>query len=931
MAKTIKKSIPASASKVLPIWQRKFFNESLVFLFAFSLFINSIPNKYNLDDELVTINHRLTSKGVAAIPEIFTSPYYMDQSGYSYEYRPVVLASFAIEHQLFGDNPYVSHFFNVLLYALACLLLFQVLSLVLKNYSVLLPLGISLLFAAHPAHTEVVCGIKNRDEILGLLFSLLSLSFALKSLKAGRSWLILPVAILFMLALMSKVTVVSFALIIPLALILFTDADISILLGITSALLVPVYFLLNVSQGIEKILICIAIITTVLILHIIIHYKTVSLSFKSFFNKFYTLLFAKKQERDLVPEDSGIGFTQILSRIAPDKKIWAIYPLLINTTIAALYILGILTGHSLLSCIPISILLLLAWRGEESVSWWATFVICVCLTINILVETTNFKGPTSLNEWYSRFLALYLAYQAYYGPRGLFIPSMICFVFCVVFGRWESVFSLPIILLVFRYPRLILTIILILINGIMIYTRQERIIDIFDFVITIGVIASIHFNKYKSEFTLVLACVAFAIFHFTEIQTDKQIHIERTVSAISDVSNKVNPKLISESQNRPLNFMEVCVNSDSSHSVRVGTSLEILFHYIQKVVLPYPMSFYYGYKFIYPQKITDPVPLISMVIHFLLLIFAILLVRRFPIVSFGILIYIFSISVFSNYLEPIAGMIADRFLLIPSLGWIIVLVACWSKIFKIRGDSKISDWPALSSIAKYSILSVLLLYSYITFSRNFDWKNDLTLFRHDINYVSESSQAHNLLGVHIMKSVQDEPNPAKKIELEKEALSHLKKAVEIYPYFFNTTYDIGRVYMTLDMPDSAIAAFKHSLTLDTSFRDVYLNLGTLLIAQFKFNEALPYYESVIRLSPNEYIGYEQLSFTYFKMNQFNKSIEVNLKASRQLPNLPDPYINMGRTYIAQNRPDSALIYLNKANAINPGNASVQELLRQMGK
>ncbi len=65
--------------------------EILIFSFAFLLYLNCIPNSYNMDDELVTRNHRLTSKGISAIPEIFTSFYYKDESGYAYEYRPVVL------------------------------------------------------------------------------------------------------------------------------------------------------------------------------------------------------------------------------------------------------------------------------------------------------------------------------------------------------------------------------------------------------------------------------------------------------------------------------------------------------------------------------------------------------------------------------------------------------------------------------------------------------------------------------------------------------------------------------------------------------------------------------------------------------------------------------------------------------------------------
>src|SRR5688572_16807972 len=95
----------------------------LIFIFGFAIYFNAIFNDYNLDDELVTQNHRLTSKGISAIPEIFQSPYYEDNAGYKYEYRPMVLASFAVEYSLFGDNAQVSHLINVLLYSLVCLLL----------------------------------------------------------------------------------------------------------------------------------------------------------------------------------------------------------------------------------------------------------------------------------------------------------------------------------------------------------------------------------------------------------------------------------------------------------------------------------------------------------------------------------------------------------------------------------------------------------------------------------------------------------------------------------------------------------------------------------------------------------------------------------------------------------------------------------------
>ena len=105
-----------------------------VVIMSFFLYANIINNAYNLDDELVTRNHPLTSKGFSALGKIFSQPYYADASGNVYEYRPMVLASFAVEHQLFGENPKISHFINALLYTLLIFVLFKLLVLLFSFF-----------------------------------------------------------------------------------------------------------------------------------------------------------------------------------------------------------------------------------------------------------------------------------------------------------------------------------------------------------------------------------------------------------------------------------------------------------------------------------------------------------------------------------------------------------------------------------------------------------------------------------------------------------------------------------------------------------------------------------------------------------------------------------------------------------------------------
>ena len=243
MKKNIKSSKPTNKET---LYKKGSHYGWILFFFTFLLYGNTIFNEYNLDDELVTRNHPLTSQGIKAIPQIFSTPYY-SKGGSAYEYRPVVLASFAIEHQFFGEDPHISHFINVLLYAISILVLFLTLKKVFYSYNILLPFIISLLFAAHPLHTEVVASIKNRDEILALLFALLSTLAAFKFVQKANTHSLFVCFIAFILALLSKSSVIPFAFIIPMAMFFFSKATdkqvlmISLGLSIAGGFFAPFY------------------------------------------------------------------------------------------------------------------------------------------------------------------------------------------------------------------------------------------------------------------------------------------------------------------------------------------------------------------------------------------------------------------------------------------------------------------------------------------------------------------------------------------------------------------------------------------------------------------------------------------------------------------------------------------------------------------
>lgn len=169
---------------------------------SFLLYANTLKHGFVLDDIAVIEQNRLVQKGLAGIPELFSTLYwqgYWDSNAGLY--RPMSLIAFAIEWQLAPNNPFIHHFFNVLYYVLSIVLLFKVIYFYLKEYSAWITFFIVLLFAVHPIHTEVVANIKSRDEIFCLLFFTLSIYFLL--IKEKGIFQILGV-VSFLFCLLSK-------------------------------------------------------------------------------------------------------------------------------------------------------------------------------------------------------------------------------------------------------------------------------------------------------------------------------------------------------------------------------------------------------------------------------------------------------------------------------------------------------------------------------------------------------------------------------------------------------------------------------------------------------------------------------------------------------------------------------------------------------
>jgi tetratricopeptide (TPR) repeat protein len=242
---------------------------------------------------------------------------------------------------------------------------------------------------------------------------------------------------------------------------------------------------------------------------------------------------------------------------------------------------------------------------------------------------------------------------------------------------------------------------------------------------------------------------------------------------------------------------------------------------------------------------------------------------------------------FSNLLYPIAGVVADRLAYFASLGYCLFIGFILSFAFKT--DNK----EIKISFLKFSILLIFfstnIAYS---ISRNKDWYNHLTLMRNDISYLNKSAQAHNLLANQLMSYSFKEEHKNESNEMRQEAIQHFKKALEIYPNFFNATYDLGRCYMIMNQSDSALILFEKTYQLDSTFSDALYNIAIIYDQKNDLELAKNYYKKTIKINKSNLDAYLGLSYAYYRMNSIDSAIITNMEALKVNPNWKEPKNNL---------------------------------------
>ena len=194
------------------------------------LYVNTLGHGFVFDDAAVLSENVFVQKGIGGISEILTTGSWdgYDDTVDMHIYRPIQLTVLAIQFEFFGLNPFGYHLVHVCSYILLCCLIMMLLRSVFTEVAGgrVIAFWATLIYAAHPVHTEVVANIKGNGDLLAMLLGVASLIFIWKYVQSKSLIPLFVGAFLFLIALLTKETIVCFVGVAALMLYCFSNCSI---------------------------------------------------------------------------------------------------------------------------------------------------------------------------------------------------------------------------------------------------------------------------------------------------------------------------------------------------------------------------------------------------------------------------------------------------------------------------------------------------------------------------------------------------------------------------------------------------------------------------------------------------------------------------------------------------------------------------------
>lgn len=138
-----------------------------------------------------------------------------------------------------------------------------------------------------------------------------------------------------------------------------------------------------------------------------------------------------------------------------------------------------------------------------------------------------------------------------------------------------------------------------------------------------------------------------------------------------------------------------------------------------------------------------------------------------------------------------------------------------------------------------------------------------------------------------------------------EGITHLEKAVTIYPKFLEAQLSLGASYMDLHRWEDAEGALRRVLELDPNTANAYFGLGEIYLAKRKYSDAERSLQAGLAIEDRSWRGHLALGRLYWNKNNLAAAGKQVGLAIQLNPEFPEAHLLAGNILLrAQKREDA---------------------------
>lgn len=242
---------------------------------------------------------------------------------------------------------------------------------------------------------------------------------------------------------------------------------------------------------------------------------------------------------------------------------------------------------------------------------------------------------------------------------------------------------------------------------------------------------------------------------------------------------------------------------NSTRAQQIATVLITWGIYLKLLFIPHPLTHDY-----YPHQIaitdfSNPLVWLILIGCIALAVYGIWQLKKKSVPAFGILYFIITFSIVSNLLFNVGTFMNERFVFMSSIGFTLI-VGWW--LYRMSTASA----SALQKTAIGIAGVVCLLFGIKTFTRNFTWKDDFTLFLTDVKTSENSIKCNISAGgscLQIWKKSHKERD-------KRNAYKYLDKALKLDNNALNAYLLLSELAYLDENPDLAFQAASNAKLID---------------------------------------------------------------------------------------------------------------------